>query len=110
MTTLRRIGVTLLLAVQAAGGGAITLAHARDAAPAPPGVEAGHDGRCAILHDELRCALCHYAGARVVPEHGMRVPAPVPVRARIGPAPLVVVIPSRAYATAAARAPPLLLS
>lgn len=110
MTALRRLGVTVLLAVQTAGGGAITLAHARDAAVAPPGVEASHDGRCAILHDELRCALCHYAGARVIAEHGVRVPAPVPVRARIGLAPLVVAIPSPALSSTSARAPPLLLS
>ena len=63
---LRRIPLLLLLVVQALGGGAITLAHARDIVSAPPGVEASHDARCAILHDELRCALCHYAGARSV--------------------------------------------
>ncbi len=63
---LRRISLTLLLAIQALGGGAITLAHTRDAVVAPPGFEASHNARCAILHDELRCALCHYASARVV--------------------------------------------
>lgn len=63
---LKRIPLFVLLVVQAVGGGAITLAHARDVVAAPPGVEASHDARCAILHDELRCALCHYAGARVV--------------------------------------------
>ena len=63
---LKRIPLVLLLVLQALGGGAVTLAHARDVVAAPPGVEARHDGRCAILHDELRCALCHYAGARVV--------------------------------------------
>jgi hypothetical protein len=62
----KRLPLILLLVVQALGGGAITLAHARDAVAAPPGVEASHDARCAILHDEMRCALCHYAGARVV--------------------------------------------
>lgn len=63
---LRRIPLFLLLVVQALGGGAITLAHARDVVSAPPGIEASHDARCAILHDELRCALCHYASARIV--------------------------------------------
>jgi len=63
---LRRVPLFILLAIQALGGGAITLAHARDVLVAPAGVEASHDARCAILHDELRCALCHYAGARVV--------------------------------------------
>src|SRR3954470_19390090 len=65
-TMLKRISLMILLAIQALGGGAITLAHARDAVVAPPGFEARHDARCAILHDELRCALCHYASARVV--------------------------------------------
>ena len=62
----KRIPLILLLVVQALGGGAITLAHARDVVAAPPGIETSHDGRCAILHDELRCALCHYAGAGVI--------------------------------------------
>jgi len=62
----KRIPLILLLVVQALGGGAITLAHSRDVVAAPPGVEASHDGRCAILHDQMRCALCHYASARVV--------------------------------------------
>src|SRR5467141_102266 len=56
-TMLKRIPLMLLLGIQALGGGAITLAHARDAVVAPPGFEARHDARCAILHDELRCAL-----------------------------------------------------
>ena len=62
----RRIPLFILLAIQALGGGAITLAHARDVVVAPVGIEAGHDARCAILHDEVRCALCHYASARVI--------------------------------------------
>src|SRR5206468_12504299 len=60
----KRIALAMLLAIQVLGGGAITLAHARDVVAAPPGVEASHTARCAILHDELRCALCHYANAR----------------------------------------------
>ena len=71
---LKRIPLFVLLVVQTLGGGAITLAHARDVVTAPPGVEASHDARCAILHDELRCALCH-AGARVVTPPSFTIPA-----------------------------------
>jgi len=72
---LKRIPLLFLLVVQALGGGAITLAHARDVVSAPPGIEASHDARCAILHDEMRCALCHYAGARIVTPPSFTLPA-----------------------------------
>lgn len=73
----KRIALSILLVIQMLGGSAITLAHARDVVVAQPGVEASHSARCAILHDELRCALCHYASARVVTPQTMAVP-PVP--------------------------------
>src|SRR5216684_1242768 len=66
---MRRFGFAVLLAVQALASGAVSLAHARDVLVAPAGVETRHSSRCAILHDELRCALCHYAGTRVVAQH-----------------------------------------
>lgn len=75
----QRIALSIFLAIQMLGGGAVTLAHARDVVVAQPGVEASHSARCAILHDELRCALCHYASARVVAPQTMAVP-PVPAR------------------------------
>lgn len=104
-TMLKRIPLMLLLAIQALGGGAITLAHARDAVVASPKFEARHDGRCAILHDELRCALCHYASARVVTPQTFTIAIPT-----IG-IPVVLVQPVVAVAaavrrTAPARAPP----
>lgn len=100
----------VLLFIQVFGGGAITLAHARDVVTAPPGIEASHDGRCAILHDELRCALCHYAGARVVVQQTVYTAA-APV-ARVQPpwAPPAVAIASAVRLSAPARAPPLPLS
>jgi len=104
----KRIPLILLLVVQALGGGAITLAHARDVVAAP-GVEASHDGRCAILHDEVRCALCHYASARVVspPVFTFATPsAPV----RFTPVQPVVSVAAVVRLTAPARAPPQLLS
>jgi len=106
---LRRISLTLLLAIQALGGGAISLAHARDAVVAPAGFEASHTARCAILHDELRCALCHYASARVVTQHAFTLAAPA-TAVRFAPAPPVVFVATAVRRTAPARAPPLFLS
>jgi hypothetical protein len=105
----RRISLTLLLAIQALGGGAISLAHARDAVVAPPGFEAGHNARCAILHDELRCALCHYASARVVTQQAFTLPAPATTRA-LAAVPCVFSVAATVRLTAPARAPPLFLS
>lgn len=104
-----RIPLILLLVVQALGGGAITLAHARDVVAAPPGVEASHDGRCAILHDELRCALCHYASARVVTPPTFTIATPAEA-IRFTPIEPVFSAASVTDLTAPARAPPLLLS
>jgi hypothetical protein len=44
---LRRIPLAILLVLQALGGGAVSLAHARDVVVAPPTIEARHDARCA---------------------------------------------------------------
>lgn len=106
---LKRIPLALLLVIQALGGGAITLAHARDVVAAPPGLEATHDARCAILHDEMRCALCHYAGTRIVTPQTFTIPTPVtPISvARLE---LLGWVDSATTRTAPARAPPLFLS
>jgi hypothetical protein len=107
--TMRRIPLTILLAIQVLGGGAITLAHARDVVVAPPAFEASHDGRCAILHDELRCALCHYASARVVSQQTFTFATPSePIR--FTPVQPVVSVAAVVHLTAPARAPPLQLS
>jgi len=104
---LKRIPLVILLALQALGGGAITLAHARDVAAAPPGFEASHDGRCAILHDELRCALCHYASARVVTQPTFTIPASTRT-IRFTPVQPVLSVAVVSLLTAPARAPPFL--
>ena len=106
---LKRIPLVILLALQALGGGAITLAHARDVAAAPPGFEASHDGRCAILHDELRCALCHYASARVVTQPTFTIPASTRT-IRFTPVQPVLSVAVVSLLTAPARAPPPFLS
>ena len=101
----KRMPLALLLVVQALGGGAITLAHARDVVAAPPGVEASHDARCAILHDEMRCALCHYASARVVTPQTFTIAAPAQTIRFALPEPAVWVAFVTTL-TAPARAPP----
>jgi len=108
-TMLRRISVGVLLAIQGLGGGAITLAHARDVVFAPAGFEASHDARCAILHDELRCALCHYAGARVITQQTFTVAIPA-ATVHFTPIQPIVSVAATVRLTAPARAPPPALS
>ncbi|HEV2672328.1 MAG TPA: hypothetical protein VGU74_14645 [Gemmatimonadales bacterium] len=106
---LKRIALEILLAIQLLGGGAVTLAHARDVVAAPRGVEASHTARCAILHDEMRCALCQYANARVVTQQVFTIQTPV-AAVRYTHAQPVVSVRSIAKLTAPARAPPTLFS
>ncbi len=56
----------VLLVIQGLAGGSVALAHASERFTAPAHVEARHDAGCLALHDELRCALCHYASSQVV--------------------------------------------
>ena len=107
---MKRIPLTLFLAIQVLGGGAVTLAHARDVVAAPPAVEASHDARCAILHDELRCALCHYASTRVLVQQTIDVPV-APARAIRIAAPVTAGWTAPTFTiTISPRAPPLVLS
>ena len=105
----KRIALSLLLAIQMLGGSAVTLAHARDVVVAQPGVEASHSARCAILHDELRCALCHYASARVVAQQTMAVPAvPADEKVRVTAPRIAGRIAPAFTITSSPRAPPAL--
>jgi len=110
MRRLQRGVLTVLLAIQVVGGGAVTLAHARDIVTAPAAFEAAHDGRCVVLHDALRCALCHYASAQVVVQRAVIVPPSRPARVRVPSTYRIVVVASAVHRTAPARAPPTLLS
>jgi len=65
----------LLLVLQALAGGAVALAHATEQLNAPTHIEAQHSSSCLPLHNELRCALCHYAGTRVAPHQARAQPA-----------------------------------
>ena len=108
-TMLRRIPLAILLVIQALGGGAISLAHAQDLVTEPTHVEASHNARCAILHDEMRCALCHYANARVVTQQVFTLPAPMVAR-RVTPAQITRFAPSAERFTPPPRGPPAFLS
>jgi len=105
----KRISLAILLAIQALGGGAVSLAHARDAVVAPPGYEASHSARCAILHDELRCALCQYASARVVTQEAFTFASPASA-VRVIPVQPVAYVAAAVPLTTPARAPPAVLS
>ena len=111
-TTLRpqrrpsRVFIALLLLIQAVGGGAVTLAHATERSTAPVAIEARHDARCVVLHDAVRCAVCHQAGTQVaIPRTLMPAVAGAVVTLDVFPAP---VAPSHVtdHPVAAPRAPP----
>lgn len=96
----------LLLVLQALGGGLVPLAHASEHFSAPAHIEAHHSAGCLALHDELRCALCHYAGSHVV----RRDPrgAATAVSHRVPPRPLAAAPRASGadHLTAPPRAPP----
>jgi hypothetical protein len=110
MQRLQRGALTILLAIQVLGNGAVTLAHARDVGTAPAAFESQHDARCAVLHDALRCALCHYASAQVVVQQRVVTLPSRPTRALVPASRLIVAVSRTAHPTAPARAPPTLLS
>lgn len=84
----------LLLALQAAAGGAVALAHASDSTGGPATFESHHTAQCVTVHDAARCAQCQYQATRVLPAARRRVPLAVGAtryqpsrdRARLAPA------------------------
>ena len=106
---LKRTALSILLAIQVFGGGAVSLAHAREVV-AQPGVEASHTARCAIVHDEFRCALCHYASTRVLVQQTIDIPV-APARTIRIAAPVTAGWTAPTFTiTISPRAPPLVLS
>jgi hypothetical protein len=110
MRRLKQAELALLLVIQALGGGAVTLAHARDVVSAPAAFESSHDARCPILHDALRCALCHYATAQVVGQGAVVTLPSRPARTLVPATRRMAIVASAVHRTAPARAPPALLS
>ena len=82
----------LLLFIQVAGAPVVGIAHAREPGPAPVSLESGHSDRCPVLHNELTCILCQYAGSLVV----TRPAQPEPDLGRVAFAPAAVVSRPRA--------------
>ena len=106
MTTTSRAFTAILLVLQAVGSGAVTLAHAAERSTAPVAIEAQHDARCVVLHDAVRCAVCHHAGTQVAtPRTMMPAVADAAVTLSVFPSP---VAPTRVteHPAAAPRAPP----
>jgi hypothetical protein len=100
----------LLLVLQAGGSGAVAWAHAREPLPGPLCFEAQHGAKCPVLHDELHCALCQYAGARIA----LLPSAVVPTQDLPHASPLQADLPlpagHRRAPLAQPRAPPFLIS
>ena len=104
-----RIAV-LLLVLRGLGGGALVLAHAAEAATAPTALETPQHTDCVVVHDALRCAVCHVVAIGVTPVATHTVPTIGPRR---GPRPAEPdAVPHRAerIRSAPPRAPPSLLS
>ena len=101
---------TLLLVLRGLGGGALVLAHAAEAPTAPTAIETPQHTGCVVVHDALRCAVCHVVAIGVTPV----APHPVPtVGPRRSPRPAEPdAVPHRAERTRSAppRAPPILLA
>ncbi|HEX4573801.1 MAG TPA: hypothetical protein VH158_01625 [Gemmatimonadales bacterium] len=95
-----------LLVIQGLAGGAVPLAHASEHFSAPAHVEAHHDAGCLALHDELRCALCQFAGSQVAPELVRSIAVTAPRAARRPPRPRVAPAAGSQHRTAPPRAPP----
>ena len=88
----------------------VALAHATEPPTAPVAIESEHDSRCAVVHDALRCAVCHWAGIQI---SGVGVTT-LPLGGPIYDAPLTIsgsVLPPRLHGpNAVPRAPPTPLS
>jgi len=100
----------LLLVLRGLGGGALVLAHAGEAPTAPAAIETPQHADCVVVHDALRCAVCHVVAVGVTPVAPHAVPT---VARRCGPRPAEPdAFPHRAERTrnTPPRAPPRLLA
>jgi hypothetical protein len=74
-----------------------------------PHIEASHSAGCAILHDELRCALCHYASTSVVTQNAFTFVAAA-TYVRVAPVQAALYVAAAVHLITSARAPPALLA
>jgi len=100
----------LLLVLRALGGGALVLAHAAEAPSAPTALETPQHGNCAVVHDALRCAVCHVVAIGVTPVAPHAVPAADARRTPRPSAPDAAPHRARRTRTAPPRGPPSLLA
>lgn len=89
---LKPVLAALLLVLQVAGAPVVSVAHAREPGPAQTSLESGHSDRCPVLHNELTCILCQYAGSLVVTQ----APQPEPDFGRVAFVPALLVSRPRA--------------
>lgn len=100
---------TFLLILRGLGGGALALAHAAEAPTAPAALDTSHHVNCVVVHDALRCAVCHVVAIRISPIAPHVVPGTDSLRA---PRPTTAdTVPGHGGRTrdAPPRAPPTLL-
>jgi hypothetical protein len=57
----------LLLIVQGVAGVGVAWAHAAEPPNSTVAFEAAHDSNCLVVHNELRCTTCQFAGAQDTP-------------------------------------------
>jgi hypothetical protein len=106
-THLTRLLAAPLLALQAVAGGAVTLADASEPLTVASHIEEQRAPTCPVLHDALRCALCHFAGTRVaLPATVVTAPAE-PIRVAAPRLDYVAVVATAVRYTAPPRAPPI---
>ncbi len=101
---------TLLLVLRGLGGGALVLAHAAEAPTAPRAIETPQHTDCVVVHDALRCTVCHAVSIGITPVEPHTVPT---VGLRRGPRPAEpdgVTLRAERTRSAPPRAPPSLLA
>jgi hypothetical protein len=99
-----------LLVLQGTVGAAATLVEAGEPLTAARHIEAQHEPGCPVLHDALRCALCHYTGTRVVVQQTFTPAFSQPERRSAPSAEAAPVVSVSVRFTVQSRAPPAFLS
>ncbi len=80
---MRKLFALTLLVIQGLGGAGVVVAHAVERPGAPAALDTQqHDGRCAVVHDAVRCAVCHAPGALIAPGAARLTATPAPARRR----------------------------
>jgi hypothetical protein len=62
-----RVLAFVLLFVQAIAGLGVAWAHAAEPISTKVAFESHHQSNCLVVHDELRCTICQFAGGQHAP-------------------------------------------